>query len=224
MQRAMNVAGRMGALERDALEDGRLRLARLSSFVVFAFGNIALGLKQIDHQRRRRRPVAHRPTRSSRRPSPNERRRPSSCSSRARPGRSTTRRSASTVDDVIALGRSSSPAIKNLNSPYDPRQRRPDQRRPPLGDGQVGDEGRRRPRRATRSTHVSAATDKVGTQHPDFYVGHAGVSSDKALDKMFSDQLAAGRRALDPDHDRRPAARARTLVAVGSRSCSRSRA
>jgi RND superfamily putative drug exporter len=44
---------------------------------------------------------------------------------------------------------------------------------------------------------LSAATDKVGTQHPGFFVGHAGVSSDKGLDKMFGDQLKlAGERSI----------------------------
>src|SRR4029078_2456021 len=44
---------------------------------------------------------------------------------------------------------------------------------------------------------LSAATDKFGTEHPGFFVGHAGVSSDKGLDKMFGDQLKlAGERSI----------------------------
>src|SRR6185503_7459295 len=44
---------------------------------------------------------------------------------------------------------------------------------------------------------LSAATDKVGKQHPAFFVGHAGVSSDKALNKLFLDQLKlAGERSI----------------------------
>jgi RND superfamily putative drug exporter len=44
---------------------------------------------------------------------------------------------------------------------------------------------------------VSTATEKVAARHPAFYVGHAGVSSNKALDKLFIDQLAlAGERSI----------------------------
>src|SRR3954453_13613422 len=45
---------------------------------------------------------------------------------------------------------------------------------------------------------ITAATTKAGDRHPGFYVGEAGsVSSGKALDKMFSEQLGkAGMRSL----------------------------
>ena len=45
---------------------------------------------------------------------------------------------------------------------------------------------------------ILAATDKVAAAHPDFYVGEAGsISSGKALDKMFNEQLAqAGERSI----------------------------
>ena len=45
---------------------------------------------------------------------------------------------------------------------------------------------------------ILAATDKVAKAHPDFYVGEAGsISSGKALDKMFNEQLAqAGERSV----------------------------
>jgi uncharacterized membrane protein YdfJ with MMPL/SSD domain len=45
---------------------------------------------------------------------------------------------------------------------------------------------------------IQAAVDKAGERHPGFYVGEAGaVSSGKALDKMFSDQLKlAGERSI----------------------------
>src|ERR687884_479082 len=45
---------------------------------------------------------------------------------------------------------------------------------------------------------IQAAVDGVGERHPGFYVGEAGaVSSGKALDKMFNDQLKlAGERSI----------------------------
>src|ERR687888_649903 len=45
---------------------------------------------------------------------------------------------------------------------------------------------------------IQAAVDDVGERHPGFYVGEAGaVSSGKAIDKMFSDQLKlAGERSI----------------------------
>jgi uncharacterized membrane protein YdfJ with MMPL/SSD domain len=45
---------------------------------------------------------------------------------------------------------------------------------------------------------IQAAVDKVGAQHPGYYVGEAGaISSGKAIDKMFSDQLKqAGERSI----------------------------
>jgi len=45
---------------------------------------------------------------------------------------------------------------------------------------------------------IQAAVDKVGERHPGYYVGEAGaISSGKALDKMFNDQLKqAGERSI----------------------------
>jgi RND superfamily putative drug exporter len=50
----------------------------------------------------------------------------------------------------------------------------------------------------TKIDAIQAAVDKVGAGHPDYYVGEAGaISSGKALDKMFSDQLKlAGERSI----------------------------
>jgi uncharacterized membrane protein YdfJ with MMPL/SSD domain len=50
----------------------------------------------------------------------------------------------------------------------------------------------------TKIDAVQAAVDKVGAAHPTFYVGEAGaVSSHKAIDKMFNDQLkTAGERSI----------------------------
>jgi RND superfamily putative drug exporter len=88
-------------------------------------------------------------------------------------------------------------AIKNLKSPLDP-----------ANSSQVS--SNRRTVMVTwdmKGTYDSAKTkidaiqssvDAVGERHPGFYVGEAGaVSSGKALDKMFSDQLKlAGERSI----------------------------
>ena len=50
----------------------------------------------------------------------------------------------------------------------------------------------------TKIDPIEAAVAKVAAAHPGFYVGEAGsVSSGKALDKMFNDQLKlAGERSI----------------------------
>jgi RND superfamily putative drug exporter len=101
----------------------------------------------------------------------------------------------STVDDVIGSVQSS-PAIKNLDSPYTARNAAliSDDRHAAMVKWEMkGDADRAQ----DNIDALSAATDKVGTQHPGFFVGHAGVSSDKGLDKMFGDQLKlAGERSI----------------------------
>ena len=87
--------------------------------------------------------------------------------------------------------------IKNLRSPLDPA----------YGD-QVSPDGRTalvewemKGSADTAKTHIdaiTAKTDAVAKRHPSLYIGEAGsISSGKALDKMFSDQLAqAGERSI----------------------------
>ena len=101
----------------------------------------------------------------------------------------------STVNDVIGSVQSS-PAIKNLDSPYAARNAAliSDDRHAAMVKWEMkGDADQAQ----DNIDALSAATDKVGTQHPGFFVGHAGVSSDKGLDKMFGDQLKlAGERSI----------------------------
>jgi RND superfamily putative drug exporter len=101
----------------------------------------------------------------------------------------------STVNDVIGSVQSS-PAIKNLDSPYAARNAAliSDDRHAAMVKWEMkGDADQAQ----DNIDALSAATDKVGTQHPGFFVGHAGVSSDKGLDKMFVDQLKlAGERSI----------------------------
>ena len=100
------------------------------------------------------------------------------------------------VNDVVHTV-ASFQTIKNLRSPLDPA----------YGD-QVSPDGRTalvewemKGSADTAKTHIdaiTAKTDAVAKRHPSLYIGEAGsISSGKALDKMFSDQLAqAGERSI----------------------------
>jgi uncharacterized membrane protein YdfJ with MMPL/SSD domain len=101
-----------------------------------------------------------------------------------------------TVNDVVAAVKAN-PAITNLKSPLDAKNR--DQvaknRRTVIvtwdmkGKAEVAKK---------KIDAIEASVAKVGDRHPGFYVGEAGsVSSGKALDKMFTDQLkTAGERSI----------------------------
>ena len=101
-----------------------------------------------------------------------------------------------TVNDVVDAVKGN-PAIKNLQSPLDPKYA--DQvaknRRTVIvtwnmkGKAEVAKK---------RIDSIEASVAKVGDRHPGFYVGEAGsVSSGKALDKMFGEQLKlAGERSI----------------------------
>jgi uncharacterized membrane protein YdfJ with MMPL/SSD domain len=101
-----------------------------------------------------------------------------------------------TINDVAAAVKGN-PAIKNLKSPLDPKNR--DQvsknRRTVIvtwnmkGKADVAKK---------KIDGIEASVAKVGDRHPGFYIGEAdSVSSGKALDKMFADQLKlAGERSI----------------------------
>jgi len=100
------------------------------------------------------------------------------------------------VNDVLAAVKSS-PNIQNLRSPLDPAhadQVSTDGRTVMVTWDMKGDSDTA----TDRIDAFTAATDKVAQAHPDFYVGEAGsISSGKALDKMFNEQLAkAGERSI----------------------------
>src|SRR3954454_10363808 len=193
MQRAMNIAGRMGAWS--AAHWKTAVFGWLACVVVFFYvGNALIGLKQIELNDAG---VGQSHTADQ-------------ILKKAFPERapqaefvlveSTTRTVAdpafrATVDDVIASVKSD-PTIKKLHSPFAPGK-----------ESQISDD-----RRAAMVTWemrgdadeaeknivaVSAKSEGVAKRHPGFYVGHAGVSSNKALDKLFIDQLAlAGGRSI----------------------------
>ena len=101
-----------------------------------------------------------------------------------------------TVNDVIAAVKDN-PALKNIKSPYASANR-----------DQVSNDGRtamvtwemkgQYDDAKPKIDAIEAAVNKVAEAHPAFYVGEAGsVSSEKALDKMFNDQLKqAGERSI----------------------------
>ena len=193
MQRAMNVAGRMGQWSANHWKTavfGWLACVVL----LFAFGNIALGFKQIDINDAGV-GQSHRADQILKKAFPE----------RAPQNEYVLIQSASrtiddpafrsTVNDVIGSVKSS-PAIKSLDSPYDRRHASliSDDRHAAMvqwemkGDADLAQKN---------IDALSTATTSVGERHPGFFVGHAGVSSDKGLDKMFGDQLKlAGERSI----------------------------
>jgi uncharacterized membrane protein YdfJ with MMPL/SSD domain len=102
----------------------------------------------------------------------------------------------STVNQVIATVKSNT-AIKNVKSPLDGAN--PDQVSKDRHTAMVTWEMKGKYDDAkTKIDAVETAVTKVADRHPSFYVGEAGaVSSQKALDKMFNDQLkTAGERSI----------------------------
>ena len=85
----------------------------------------------------------------------------------------------STVAEVIGSVKSS-PAIKKLDSPYDPRHASliSDDRHAAMVSWEMKGDADQAQKKIDA---LSTATDNVGKRHPEFFVGHAGVSSDKAL-------------------------------------------
>jgi uncharacterized membrane protein YdfJ with MMPL/SSD domain len=100
-----------------------------------------------------------------------------------------------TISDVVrSVGASA--AIKDLRSPFAPGKgsQISDDRRSAMvvwemrGDADQAQDA---------IDGVTARSVAVAKRHPGFYVGHAGVSSNKALDKLFLDQLGlAGERSI----------------------------
>jgi uncharacterized membrane protein YdfJ with MMPL/SSD domain len=193
MQRAMNIAGRMGqwsATHWKTAVFGWLACV----FLFFAFGNLVLGFKQIDINDAGV-GQSHKADQILKKAFPE--RAPQTeyvlIESASRTAGDPDFRS--TVNDVIGSVKSS-PAIKNLDSPYDPRHASliSDDRHAAMVQWEMrGDADRAQ----ENIDALSAATTKVGKRHPGFFVGHAGVSSDKGLEQMFVDQLKlAGERSI----------------------------
>jgi RND superfamily putative drug exporter len=102
----------------------------------------------------------------------------------------------STINDVVGAVKDN-PNIKNLKSPLDPKH--PDLVSDDRSTAMVTFDMKGKYDDATKKIDpIEAAVAKVAADHPGFYVGEAGaISSGKALDKMFNDQLKlAGERSI----------------------------
>src|SRR6266550_1100978 len=195
MQRAMNIAGRMGAWS--AAHWKTAVFGWLACVVVlFYAGNILVGFKQIDINDAGV-GQSHKADQILKKAFPE--RAPQNELVLIQSASLTVADPAfrSAVNDVVGSVKSS-PAIKNLDSPYDrttkARNLISDDRHAAMVQWEMkGDADQAQ----LKIDGLSAATDNVGKRHPGFFVGHAGVSSDKALDKMFGDQLKlAGERSI----------------------------
>jgi RND superfamily putative drug exporter len=193
MQRAMNIAGRMGAWSAGHWKTAVFGwlVAVVASFYV---GNALVGFKQLD-QYDAGAGQSHQADQILKKAFPE--RAPQTefvlVQSTSRTVDDPAFRA--TVNDVVGSVKTST-AIKGLTSPYDPGHADliSDDRRAAMvkwdmkGDADEAQDN---------VDALSATTEKVATRHTDFYVGHAGVSSEKALDKLFTDQLAlAGERSI----------------------------
>jgi uncharacterized membrane protein YdfJ with MMPL/SSD domain len=101
-----------------------------------------------------------------------------------------------TINDVVDAVKDN-PNIKNLKSPIDSAN--PDLVSDDRSTAMVTFDMKGKYDDATKKIDpIEAAVAKVAAAHPGFYVGEAGaISSGKALDKMFNDQLKlAGERSI----------------------------
>ena len=193
MQRAMNIAGRMGGWSARHWKTAVFGWVACV-IVLFAFGNMVVGFKQLDINDAGV-GQSHKADQVLKKAFPE--RRPQTEFVLVQSANRTVDDPAfrSTVAAVIGSVKSS-PAIAKLDSPYGPKRGSliSDDRHAALVQWEMkGDAGEAQ----DHIDALSAATDRVGKQHPAFFVGHAGVSSDKGLEKMFLDQLKlAGERSI----------------------------
>jgi uncharacterized membrane protein YdfJ with MMPL/SSD domain len=193
MQKAMNVASRMGAWS--AAHWKTAVFAWLACVIVFfALGAQVIGLKQID-QNDIGVGQSHTADQILKKAFPE--RAPQTEFVLVQSPKETVDDPAfrATIADVITSVGSSS-AVKNLRSPFAPGKESQisDDRRSAMvvwemrGDADQAEDA---------IDGVSAKSEAVAKRHSGFYVGHAGVSSNKALEKLFTDQLAlAGERSI----------------------------
>src|SRR6266550_6340843 len=196
MQRAMNIAGRMGAWS--AAHWKTAVFGWLACVIVFFYaGNVLVGFKQIDINDAGV-GQSHKADQILKKAFPE--RAPQNELVLIQSASLTVADPAfrSAVNDVVGSVKSS-PAIKNLDSPYDranPKARNliSDDRHAAMVQWEMkGDADEAQ----LKIDGLSAKTENVAERYPAFFIGHAGVSSDKALDKMFTDQLKlAGERSI----------------------------
>ena len=193
MQRALNVAGRMGSWSAHHWKTAVF--GWLACIVVFFYvGNMLVGFKLIE-QSDAGVGQSHRADQIFKKAFPERAPQEEFVLVQSKTQTTSDPAFRATVGDVLAAVRTST-AVKNVDSPYDPQHRdlvSSDGRSALVQWEMKGD----RDEAIDNIDPLSAATEKIAAEHPDFYVGHAGVSSDKALDKLFKDQLAlAGERSI----------------------------
>ena len=193
MQRAMNIAGRMGGWS--AAHWKTAVFGWLACVVVlFAVGAQIIGLKQIELNDAGV-GQSHRADQILKKAFPERAPQTEFVLIESKGQTTNSQAFRATVADVIASVKSS-PAIKNLDSPYARSNTSliSDDRHAAMVKWEMrgdADEAQK------KIDALSSTTEKVAKRHPGFFVGHAGVSSDKGLEKMFADQLKlAGERSI----------------------------
>jgi uncharacterized membrane protein YdfJ with MMPL/SSD domain len=196
MQNAMNVAGRMGGWSANHWKTAVF--GWLACVVVFfAFGGQIVGLKQIDLNDAGV-GQSHKADQILKKAFPE--RVPQTeyvlVQSASRTAGDPAFRAV--VNDVISSVKSS-PAIKSIDSPYDRTNANSDSlisddRHAAMVQWEMKGDSKEA---QSKIDALSAKTAVVAKRHPGFFVGHAGVSSDKGIEAMFSDQLKlAGERSI----------------------------
>ena len=193
MQRAMNVAGRMG---RWSASHWKTAVFGWLAFVIVAFAvGMVLGTKQIETKDANV-GQSHRADRILQKAFPQAD--PQTEIVLIQNSKLTSAAPAfhSAVADVLSSVRSNS-AIKNLKSPYDRGQSALIS-----GDGHAAmvqwDMKGEQKAAEKKIDAILATTNRVAARHPSFTIGEAGsISSGKALTKLFNNQLAlAGERSI----------------------------
>ena len=180
----------------------------LAFVVVAVVLGMAVGTKNIDEQRRQRRPGA------PRRPHPQGRRLPGRPADRDRAGpEQDAHGRRPRVPRRRQRRRGTRTALQDDQEP--PLAVRPGARRPgldgrPHGDGRVGHEGRQRRSPTKHIDALTAATDKRGEGAPGLLRRRGRLDQLRQGARQDVQRAArAGRRALDPADARHPAARLR---------------
>ena len=228
LKKSNNIAARMGRWSASHWKTA------VFGWLAFVIAALVVGMSSARRtSTRRTRTSASRtaPTTSCATPASSPTRRPRSSSIQSKALTIDARAFRATVDDVVGAVKPFT-TIKNLRSPLDAGHA--DQISADGHTALVEWDMKGDYKLATAHIDaITAATDKVAKAHPSFYVGEAGsISSGKALDKMFNEQLAqAGERSIPltllilllvfgRDRRRRRAAAARALRPSRARSAS----
>jgi uncharacterized membrane protein YdfJ with MMPL/SSD domain len=193
MQKAMNVAGRMG---RWSAEHWKTAVFGWLAFVIVSFAlGMFLGTKQIETKDANV-GQSHKADRILQRAFPQADPQTEIVLVQNAKLTATDAEFRTAVADVLGSVRGN-PAIKNLVSPYDRGQAALISQDGHAAMVQWDMKGEKKAAEK-KINAILAATKAVAARHPSFTIGEAGsISSGKALDKLFNDQLAlAGERSI----------------------------